>query len=329
MTNSTFIVDLSRDSTSPLEALSVLAHVSDERCFHEDAGFRMPLGIYNVSLSRACDKVIRLCQRLEAYFKAEMKVGPQSANDEAMIELIDYIELALYAAAEHVDDVEAVANGFFRDKKSRQKSQVGDAAFRRLDAALRKHKRFIAAAANAIKHQQARIRIFSVEYQHSPHQGVLHGYYIEQVKNGEISASTELHSGQSILSVTTLPLEILTYLLKCSKDLATFLEAVALKFHGPTRRDTSLMSKAFIAAARLPFYTFGEPSPLSDTKILLTVPAQGNDALDSGLYGSILKPWMQASRPKFGRAAARFEGDGKSRRFNLPRLRQVSFHYWT
>jgi hypothetical protein len=37
--------------------------------------------------------------------------------DDLRQEVIDYLELALYAAAEHVDDISLIAKGFFDDNK--------------------------------------------------------------------------------------------------------------------------------------------------------------------------------------------------------------------
>ena len=51
---------------------------------------RQPLGIYNVAVSRVCDKVTRMCRRLEAYFRSEGTLELREENDEVMQELVDY-----------------------------------------------------------------------------------------------------------------------------------------------------------------------------------------------------------------------------------------------
>lgn len=69
MTKPVFKVDISTDSVSSLEAHRPLALTPDDACFHSANNLRMPLGIYNVSVTRVCDKLVRLCQRLETYFR--------------------------------------------------------------------------------------------------------------------------------------------------------------------------------------------------------------------------------------------------------------------
>lgn len=317
-------MDISRGSPSALASHFTLAHVTDEGCFHEANDLRQPLGIYNVSVSRACDKVIRLCQRIEAYFNAEGTLEPQRQNDDVMQELVDYIELSLYAAAEHVDDIDSIATGFFRHTSLRNKNP----AYRELSKAIKQHKRFISLAANAIKHQQARIRVFSVEYVHAGHSGVLHGYFIEGVERGVVCPSPTFHKDQQMLSVTTLPWEILHFLVLCSKDLAKFLVAVAKQSEGPVRTNFDSFARASVAAARLPLYTFGEVHPFSRASFLLYASGEPIETLDSGLYGSVQAGWSRTSDAAFGRSEARFVGDGKTCRYRIPQPKSINFQHW-
>lgn len=324
VTKPIFSLDISKGAASALLAHFVLAHVSDEGCFHETNELRQPLGIYNISVSRACDKVIRLCRRLETYFNAEGTLEPRSENDEVMQEIVDYIELSLYAAAEHVDDIESIATGFFRHSSFRDKSP----AYRELAKAIKQHKRFVSSAANAIKHQQARIRVFSMEYMHAGHNGMLHGYFIEGVEQGVICPSRTFHKDQEVFSVTTLPWEILLFLLRCSHDLATFLLTIAKQIEGPFKSDFDPFSRAAIAAARLPLYTFGEEHPFSRATFRLYASGDPLESLESGLYGSIRTGWFRTGDAKFGRSTSRFVGDGKSCRYRIAQPKSVAFQHW-
>jgi hypothetical protein len=78
------------------------------------------------------------------------------------------------------------------------------AEYRNLQSGIRKHKRLVSAAANAIKHQQSRIRIFSTEFAYSGVSGYLHGYFIEGIEDGTICPSTTFHHTQPVFSVTAL-----------------------------------------------------------------------------------------------------------------------------
>jgi hypothetical protein len=182
LTKPRFSIDIT-GTPSGLEAHQILTTLSDEGCFHEQSGLRLPLGIYNVSVSRVCDKVTRLCRRLEVYFNAPDTLNPQGETNEELFEIIDYIELSLYAAAEHVDDISSIATGFFKHSSFRDK----DPAYRALMKAEKQHKHFIASAANAIKHQQSRVRIGTIEFKDEGRIGALHGYFIEGVARGSRS----------------------------------------------------------------------------------------------------------------------------------------------
>ena len=224
------------------------------------------MGIYNISVSRVCDRVIRFCARLEQYFRASDTLAPSKAKDDDTQELIDYIESALYAAAEHVDDIDSIATAFL----ARSNSGSKEADYRNLQNGIKKHKRFVSAAANAIKHQQSRIRIFSSEFAYSGVSGCLHGYFIEGVEDGTICPSTTFHHTYPVLSATALAWEIVMFLLNCSRDLTQFLKAVATPLIEAKDIQCEIFGKAVVAAARLPNYTFGEEHPFARSTLRLT-----------------------------------------------------------
>lgn len=285
----------------------------------------MPIGIYNVSIARVSDKVIRLCRRLEDYFRSTPTVDTGKEPDDLMTEVIDYIELSLYAAAEHVDDVDSIASGFFRSTNLRDKN----IAYRDLAKKMKGHKRLVAAAANAIKHQQSRIRLFSVDYCHGGKLGCLHGYFFEAVENGVVCPSSTFHQSHSVFSITTLVWEILAFLLRSSRDLAEFLNRAAPQLDGVVRTDADIFRKAVAAAARLPLYTFGEEHPFVRQTLSITTDEMHEDLLSSGLYGSIRKGWLKGPAPTFGSFVTRFEGDGCSKDFRFSQPKSIGFQHWS
>jgi hypothetical protein len=317
-----FDIDIATNAPSSLDAHLPLALMSDEGCFHNANNLRMPLGIYNVSVSRVCDKLIRLCQRLETYFRDSNTLEPLEASDEIMQELLDYTELSLYAAAEHVDDIASIASGFFKTSALRDKY----APYRKLQKEIKKHKHLISAAANAIKHRQVRIRLFSVEYTHGGSSGLLHGYFIEGVEAGVVGPSGAFHQSQDVFSITTLIWEIIVFLLSCSRDLARFLVDITTKSAEPASTKFELFQKAVTTAARLPMYTFGEEHPFS--RVTLRINSSDGALLESSLYGSIAKRWSKTSEASFGRFTSRFAGDGKTKSFRFARPKSVSLHDW-
>ncbi len=238
--------------------------------------------------------------------------------------LIDYIELALYAAAEHVDDIDSIASAFF----ARSTSGSKQADYRSLQSGIKRQKRLVPAAANAIKHQQSRIRIFSTEFEYSRVSGCLHGYFIEGVEDGTICPSSTFHHTQPIFSVTALAWEIVMFVLNCSRDLAWFLKAVAPTAIEAKDVRCEIFSKAVVAAARLPNYTFGEEHPFARATLRLINVGPNRELLASDLYGSILSGWPRAGTPQFGSFVCGYEGDGVSKKFRIVHPKSVVFHHW-
>lgn len=285
----------------------------------------MPIGIYNISVSRVSDKVNRLCQRLERYFSSSSALTSSRESEDLLIEVIDYLELSLYAAAEHVDDIDSIASGFFRSTHLRDKN----VPYRDLVKKMKMHKRLVSAAANAIKHQQSRVRLFSVDYAHTGRLGCLHGYFFEAVENGVICPSSTFHQNHSVFSITTLVWEILTFLLQSSRSLAEFLNRTAPQIQGPARMDDGIFRKAVAAGARLPLYSFGEEHPFARATLRITTDGVDEDLLSSGLYGSIRDGWLNGPAPTFGGFAARYEGDGCTKEFRFSQPKFIEFQHWT
>ncbi|MGN6316656.1 hypothetical protein [Trinickia sp.] len=325
MSKPSFVVDIAENSGSNLDAHTPLALTSEERCHHHEIGLRMPLGIYNVSIARVCSKVLRLCHRLETYFDAGHTLQSLESVSDLLEEVIDYVELALYAAAEHVDDIDSIASGFFKSKTLRDKSS----AYKQLHSSIKSHKRFVAAAANAIKHQQSRIRPYTQEYLHGTEYGCFHGYFFEGVAQGTVGPSKIFHQNQEIFSMTTLIWEILVFVLQCSRELSTFVNITSKQIVGPPREQKTRFAETVIAAARLPLYTFGEEHPFSRVALHITASDGKIDSLNSALYGSIGNQWSQNGQARFGQSILRFSGDGVSKSFRLASPGKVVLQNWT
>lgn len=325
VTKSIFTIDIATSAQSSLEAHLPLSLMTDEGCYHNGNNLRMPLGIYNVSVSRVCDKLTRLSQRLETYFKASNTLEALQESEDLTQELIDYIELSLYAAAEHVDDIVSIASGFFKNSALRNKHTT----YRSFQRKIKKHKRFVSAAANAIKHQQSRIRMFSMEFSHDGTSGCLHGYFIEGVEAGVVCPSKTFHQNQDVFSITTLIWEIIVFLLICSRDLKQFLKIVSTQTGGPVNAQFEAFRKAIIAAARLPIYTFGEEHPFSRVTLHINSSDGNTGSMKSKLYGSIINGWSKTGDASFGRFTSRFAGDGKTKSFRYAQPKSVSPHHWS
>jgi hypothetical protein len=319
-----FTINLTKGAQSSLAAHPLLSIVDETYCFHTERSLRLPLGIYNISVSRVCEKLTAFCTRLEKYIGSPHNINGNDGESELQRELVDYIELAIYAAAEHVDDLEAIAFGFFKDKKSFGK----DASAKTLMTDVKKFKAFVSASANAIKHQQARIRIYSLEFIHAGIDSILHGYFIEGVEDGAVGPSIVFHKTQKVFSIATLAWEILLFLLRCSESLHRFLLSIAKFVHGPASQTSDIFSKAVTSAARLPLFTFDEEHPFSKAKFVLKSDGSVDKELNSNLYGSFSRRWSLSERVRFGSFSASFVGDGTTRSFNFPSPSRVGLQHW-
>lgn len=320
-----FVIELPNGSQSSLAAVPILSLVDEACCFHTQQGLRLPLGIYNISVSRVCEKLIAFCTRLEKYISACRSADGLDVQEELQRELTDYIELAIYAAAEHVDDIKSIASGFFRTDKAFKR----DVAAKRLSDSVKDAKKFVSGSANAIKHHQARVRIYSLEFRHSDVCSVLHGYFIEGVKDGVVGPSVVFHKTQKVFSITTLAWEILLFLLLCSHALSTFLQTRASFVRGPTSQTSELFSRAVVSGARLPLFTFDEEHPFARATFVLATDEAVQHSLDSNLYGSFLRRWSSSEDVQFGKFRAGFVGDDVTKSFQFPRPSRVGLQHWT
>lgn len=328
MTKPSYVIDVTPDAMSALEAHAVLAGVPESLCFHHRQNLRLPIGIYNISLTRISDKVQRLSSRLEEYFRAYSSLAElQNSGREATQDVIDYLELTLYAAAEHVDDIKSIAKGFFKTPALAVKSKI----YQNLLEDLKPLTRHILLATNSIKHAQARIRIFTLDYSNGRDSGCLHGYIVEGVKDGEVGPSHELHERQIVFSITSVIWEVLTMLLNTSRRLVRFVETMVGPELTPRPHDFAAFKQAVISACRLPLYTFGERNPIEHTEVTLTFSEDsGHSLLDSGLCGSALRGWHEPSRVTYHQCGASYEGDGTTVKFKLfePDYASIGLHAW-
>jgi hypothetical protein len=318
-------IDVASEVPSNLEADAVLLGIPADVCFHTLRGLRLPLGIYNVSIQRVSEKLIAFCGRLETYMKVSSKIEVLQDAEQIRQELIDYVELAIYAAAEHVDDIDSIATGFFRVPKDCEKN----AAYKELCKEVKRLKRIVAISANAIKHQQARIRLFSVEMAHALQETCLNGYFIEAVENGVIGPNSVLHRNQDCFSLTSLAWEVITFLLGCSRALCHFLTEIGQLKAETVVPNSSLFNNAVIAAARLPLYTFGEEHPFARATVQLSASDGIYTPFDSGLYGSIKNRWADHATANFGNFRSSFVGDGVSKTFRFAQPKTIGLSQWS
>lgn len=321
-----FEIDLAQGAQSALAAHSILEIIDNDATYHKKNNLRPALGIYNVSTLRVLHKVEDLSERLENYIRLGPEILDHSARSKAERSLIDYIELSIYAAAEHVDDLELIARHFYRSEQERKRCSH----YKVLINEIKQHKKFIAALANHIKHSQHRIRLFHITYTHSNHNGVFYGYIIESVTDGVVGPSHVFHSDKrAVFSVTSLAWEIIAFVLKCSRSLEIFLKTKKV-FSGPVKTSSEHLTSAIIAAARLPLYNLDDDHPFSTSTLITKWDDSSQKKAASLLYGSTSNRWTSNNQIAFGQGRAVFSGDGITRSFKMPvSPSRVGLQHWT
>jgi Predicted nucleic acid-binding protein, contains PIN domain len=83
-----FNIDISEGGKSALEALQILSVLDPSEGYHISNDLRPPLGIYNTSISRICDKLTKCCIKLEAYFNFSIKVDELRRKDDLREEVL-------------------------------------------------------------------------------------------------------------------------------------------------------------------------------------------------------------------------------------------------
>lgn len=310
---------------SPLKAEIYLSRLEPSTLFHEALDCRHPLGIYNVSIARITKKLIACCSHLEEFLLAAPSVATLPAHKTEQEEVVDYIELCLYAAAEHVDDLEAIARCFFKDDRS-----VTSTIAKKLKSDMKPIRDRISAFTNAIKHCQSRIRICSIDFKQDNGAVCLHGFFIEKFHNGAVSPSPIFHSSERVISITSFLWSVLTYLFSMSNALCEFLEAMqAVESAGcGLVQQASSWRACVIALARLPLYSFDDEHPFVKTRFIVNAGESARRELHSNIHGSIIRRWSRSPIASFGQTTMGYEGDGTTKSFKLNFPLNVKIQHW-
>lgn len=326
MVKSQYKIDITNSKFSSLEAYQVLQNLDINHGNHLENGLRPPLGIYNTSLSRLCGRLEKCSAKLEELFKGSPNLEAVNSNQYILEETLDYLELSLYAAAEHVDDLKLIINGFFDSVKNFKKSSDAKQFLEKLKS----HRNFITSVVNEIKHRQVRIRLFSQEVKYCTHNMCLHGYFIEGVNNGEIGPNKIFHGDEStVFSITSIIWEIICFILNASRDLKSFLVSQTGAQSKATKTDSDIILKAIIAAARLPLYSYDEEHPFLKTTVTIITDEKSTALLNSGLYGSLINGWGTSEKIEFFSSSSSYAGDGVTKTFKLVAPKTLKLQHWT
>jgi len=300
--------------------MNALSSLREGASFHEARDWRHPLGVYNISIGRVCAKIRKCAERLEIYWNTPK--DSENVRDE----IIDALELALYAAAEHVDDVEHIALTFFSKNKIAHKSRD----IINLKNKIKPLRDKIATFANKMKHEHARIRLFEISFKQTKNKISLLGFFFEGFSNGQLAPHAIIHSGgKTIISITSFLWSILTYVGEISRALEAFLLKInAVNNQCLMHLDPAAFREAATRLARLPLYSFDDEHPFERVRWRLHMDDEMEKCVDSGIYGSILSPWSKSDCGTFGDFALRYEGDGITKSFKIVGPKALRIQHW-
>jgi len=318
--------DLGGPASGSLIAMSYLSALKDGASYHEHRGTRHPLGIYNISVTRICRKIQKCSTKLEEYFLLPPSISDIEKHNVLRDEIMDLLELCLYAAAEHVDDVELIGMSFFEDPQQFKKSPHTKA----LNRAVKPLRDKIASVTNVIKHTQGRLRLFTLEVNHAGIDICLHGFFVEGFMDGSVAPSPILYANNKVISsITTILWDMLIYLGLISWEISNLLEAItAIDKNCIVPAGSPLLRDAVIALARLPLYSFDEVHPFARVRLVLNCDDELRSKMRSSLYGSVMNGWSMSDQIRFGKSGSLIEGDGVSKRFTLPHPSQLHLQHW-
>lgn len=306
--------------------MDVLSKTSEEETFEDRYGLRKPLGIYNVSLHRVWSRVRRVADNVADYTRNQRHIQRSGAVDDRIEVISDGIEAAIYAAAEHVDDLESCLLCFFGDRTSFAKAT----AVREFKKNLSPLRRSVSAFANAIKHQQARIRLYQFDFIHESNKMVLIGFFVEGVKNGVVGPSSIIHGDdKQIISIPCLLWEIIVFVHRAGDLLARAVGKIAgYEVAEDSRERWALDKDSIISVARLPNFNLDWPHPFSTTTVVIHGESCARLFKATDLYGSLGNRWTLSQVHTFGGTSLAYQGDGVTRQFKLANPKQLNLQHW-
>lgn len=304
-----------------LPALGRLPSIKPGSSYHEARDCRHPLGLYNISTSHVLNRVKKCADRAESYWKGEAKLK------DIQVEIIDRLELAMYAAAEHVDDIERIAATFFRSDRDASQS----ASMKLMKKAIKPIRDEISSFANTIKHAHGRLRLYETDFLHESRRISLLGFFVEGIKDGAIAPHPVLHAGgKTVISITAFLWGITVFIWEMSLELVKFLERInALQNATVSETRSREFKDASIALARLPLYSFDDEHPFLRVGFGITLPDDSRPAADSSIYGSLLDPWSKSEIGQFLGFRLLYAGDGATLKYNLANPTKLRLTHWS
>jgi hypothetical protein len=314
----TLDVNLDEEGLGALVGGDVLANLAADPI--DQVSHRRALALYNRSVVRISDKVERATYRFEELFSEEIPLGFDKLAPKHDAEIVDFLELVLYSAAEHTDDLKQIAR-----ELAGPRGENPDRASARLDKLLKSSRDRISLMTNQIKHSQWRINLLRQEFFHGSETTILYGFSLSSPGTDRVKLERLPPDNVCIIALPTLLCMVVEYLFLASQSLCEYLGSASTP--PPTKH--AKFARAIAAVVRLPAYTFDEAHPTTRVRWRIHAATPNTRALIlSKLYGSLARPWSKKAQGSPGGSVCAVTTDGVNRSFDFPTPKKVSLVFW-
>ena len=306
-----------------LAAGSRLAALLEADAHFAARGYRHPLAIYNVSLSRISERGQRFAVLLHQFFSEARSLG--GGPNEIRARIDEQLELLVYALDAHIDDCELILKLCFKSDREYAKSP----AVRAFKKAIKSIRRPTSVLCNALKHNHQRVRFFESEFHTIRGSLVLLGFFLERAsKDGIHPDPNFLGPNKKVISCVGFLWSSIIGIIEISLVLASAL-SISTSRADTERADYRWNEEAFkqliLSTALLPFYMFDDDSPFQTINLALTHDSASSPRRDA--VGSFLDPiTAQSELVGIGSWRLNYVGDGVTKTFSIAIPAKASFH---
>lgn len=312
-------VDLDNNGLGALPGADAVAALAELPEFSQQR--KRACALYNRSVSRICEKIRRAAATWEAAFAAEIAAGWGKSGIQGDADIVDSLELVLYAAAEHTDDLKEIARELAGSRGENPKRAAD-----RMERALNLVRRRISLMTNKIKHEQWRISLCRQQFALGGVPTILHGMSLTSLGLDRVGLEKLPPDDARVIALPSLLWSVIEMLYFASCALR---DHVAHEVPIPAPVEVKAFAHAVAAAGRLPNYSFEEEHTFKRLRLTIYAnDAKSAERLDSPLYGSLSKKWDRAAAGVPGNFSFGVQGDGVTRSFDFPTLTSVTLQHW-
>ncbi|MDX2277614.1 MAG: hypothetical protein NW206_19360 [Hyphomonadaceae bacterium] len=314
---------MDHDGRGALCAANLLSHFVANPTTHQGQK-QVALARYNRSIARIAEKTKRAAAKLEAIIREETATGLDHLGAPRDEELIDALELFLYAAAEHTDDLKFIAR-----QLAGLRGESPDNAADKLDRLLKPVRRRVSMITNQIKHAQWRLALLRQGFSLGGIPLVLHGIVLTSVSSERVGLETLPPDGARVIAIPSLLWSVLEFAYLASEALCTHVDPTGANRAAMAPAPVPEFTAAITAVARLPLYALEEEHTHHRVRVVIVASSEeANKKLQSDLYGSLSRKWDRHAAGAAGGFRFSVQGDGVSRSFDFPTLKNVSLLHW-